>query len=636
MKLRSSVIPVIIWCSNLIPTAFTNQISLKQITFDSITVFNKLETGCTLRLAGNHNLDFISNYENTPLLQFSLKENLKSGIHESSRHSPSCVTTILFILDSVQTRENFDNFLKPHRYRSMYTIVIAKSDTILQIFSEPHIQRLKYVLGICTDTLKIISDISGGKFKFYDKVQEYPSNWKCLQHRQLEIAAFNYPSRIALDSQNKPIECIGLFNILTEELERIYNASIELQVGFETTDEYKNGTLIGFAGEVANYSKDALLTLSQLESRNTQVDFTNCIISSSYVFYTSLPKHKISWRAIFYPFDPQVWMLVLISMVIVVAFFYIKLVIVNGTGSSTNSLFISSRLVMSAVLQQGSIVGPQLGFMVTPLLFYGMVLGTCYNSNLLSFITTLVPEDMPKTFEELSLREDYTINSLFVDGSPEKSLFNSSENPIFRNIGRRMRVSKSTEDCIESIFTGPKTVCMGWNRQIEPVISQNFTLMNNFFPLVVSSSCLDACSQGVLQKASKYLQEFNFVIDSATESGLIRHWMEVSETYLKGPGRQWILSNGSSKILMRLQRDFKSTVNETIHLKHFIPVLIMLTLLLSISLLSFSFEVFPPKVNLKTNLIKLHGWGFSKLEVVRLYVLIYIQYGFVKLNHRNY
>ncbi|CAG7819445.1 unnamed protein product [Allacma fusca] len=234
-----------------------------------------------------------------------------------------------------------------------------------------------------------------------------------------------------------------------------------------------------------------------------------------------------------------------------------------------------------------------MGILITPLLFYGMVLGVCYNSKLLSFITALIPEEIPKTFQELALREDYNIYGLFYHGSSERLLFNSSKDKIFQRMGQRMRNQKTFIDCLASVFNEPKGVCMGWDSEIRCYVATNFTISSSFYPLKVSPSSLDVCSQGLLQKNSKYLSDFNLFISATSETGLIKHWYELTEMYLTSMGREWILSQNRSKFFERLQSDLLTSKNDTIQLKHILPVVMMVVVFQCLGALSFIAELFP-------------------------------------------
>ncbi|CAG7717096.1 unnamed protein product [Allacma fusca] len=586
---------LLLWCSSSHSSEIHQRILYNTI-FDSTS---RLAADCTYRLIGNHNNDFVKRLKDTPVVQFSLQPKTVARVTEVSRHSSACAITTVFIDGILHTTDNnlLFELLNSHRHGTMYTVFVAKETDLENIFSIPTVQRLKYALGIAMDSLKFYSDFQNGHLMFHDRMswENFPRNWRCLQNRHLKIGAFRNPGRFVLDPiSGKPLNGLGSYKIFIEQLQRFYNLSIDLQLGFEKIDELNNGTLVGFAGEVANYSKDAVFSLAQLDSRYKRADFTNCLVRVSFQFFMSLPKYSITWKAIFHPFDMKVWILVLASITILVPVLYVKFRLDGQHKNSIDNWFHACRLVFHAVLQQGSVTAPKMGILMTPLLFYGMVLGVCYNSKLLSFITALIPEEIPKTFQELALREDYNIYGLFYDGSSERLLFNSSKDTIFQRIGQRMRNKKTFFDCVASVFNEPKGVCMGWDSQIRCFVAKNFTIASSFYPLKVSPSSLEVCSQGLLQKNSKYLSDFNLFIAATFETGLMKHWHELTEMYLTKMGREWILSQNRSTFFERLQSDLLHSKNDTIQLKHILPVVMMVVVFQCLGALSFIAELFSP------------------------------------------
>ncbi|CAG7725997.1 unnamed protein product [Allacma fusca] len=186
-------------------------------------------------------------------------------------------------------------------------------------------------------------------------------------------------------------------------------------------------------------------------------------------------------------------------------------------------------------------------------LFYAVLVGQFYSSNLMSFLTFPDPEVIPESFEELSNRDVYTIYTMHVAGSTLDMLFNETKRESLLRIKQHMTNQKDFFKCAESAVFSPITVCIDWPVIMDFTIARNFTLHSTFNPLLTVPPVSSSNSFSVaLQKNSKHFESMNSIVGSTMDTGHFIKWKENPMDKLKHIGSKW-LKETSSELYQKLK-----------------------------------------------------------------------------------
>ncbi|CAG7638300.1 unnamed protein product, partial [Allacma fusca] len=139
-------------------------------------------------------------------------------------------------------------------------------------------------------------------------------------------------------------------------------------------------------------------------------------------------------------------------------------------------------------------------------LFYAIIIGTCFNSNLMSFLTLPEFEHAPETPEELWKMLEYEIRLTNIPGAACDQFFSHTKNSMYIDIKKRMKVvplSAMTQSMMETAL-GPKSVQINYDLLGQIDLAENMTLHKAFRPMKMSRTPIfDLPISFVLRKYSK-------------------------------------------------------------------------------------------------------------------------------------
>ncbi|CAG7823190.1 unnamed protein product, partial [Allacma fusca] len=233
--------------------------------------------------------------------------------------------------------------------------------------------------------------------------------------------------------------------------------------------------------------------------------------------------------------------------------FYIHLILKrsNDPGPS-DKMFLAIVLPFAALVQESRSIPRRARLFTVITIFYALIVGQFYCSNLISFLTFPEPEVIPRSFEELSNRKDYTIYTMYYKGSALDIFFNQTKAEAFVQIRKRMINEPNFFKCPEHALLKQKTACISLLLIVEPFLAKNLTLHSSFNPLKISPPAFSIPVNIGLQKNSKHFESMNSIVGWALDTGQFLNWKQLTLDHLKRRGIVWMRNQRGSEIYKQL------------------------------------------------------------------------------------
>ncbi|CAG7724681.1 unnamed protein product [Allacma fusca] len=353
-----------------------------------------------------------------------------------------------------------------------------------------------------------------------------------------------------------------------------YNATVKLKIELGRISKFPNGTWASFVGYLVDRKIDAYFAQSQSLLLFSMIDFSTVIFDAPVRVYVPRPKVNVKWEAIVYPFDITVWILIIAGFLAIMPVIYIHLVLRrSSTSQPTDPIYLSIALPYCALLQESRPIPDRVRMLTIMLIWYSIIIGAYYNSNLVSFLTFPEPDVVPENAIELAERQDYAINMMYYKGSAADIFFKETKAKHIMEIQRRKIDEPSFFKCIQSAVFEPRTACIGWELVVRPVIAKNFTLQSAFKPLKETPPALSSFISMGIQKNSKHFESFNMVLSWAISTGHYIKSERDTSKYFQQNGRQWLKRNTNGSISQKLNwlmEEFQPGSTKPFSLKNFV------------------------------------------------------------------
>ncbi|CAG7687942.1 unnamed protein product [Allacma fusca] len=410
-------------------------------------------------------------------------------------------------------------------------LLLGTKRLIEAVFSTGIINKLKIKTGLFleNDQWKMVR-------YFEDKPSE--SIFKIsMEGRRLQIGSLPLKPYLIMDENHVIIS--GVSWLLMTAVSTNYNFTFTRQAtNSDNNHPMQNGTHQGLAGDLIEGKIDVLLPHAPSVPGLKYMDFTTSIMTFNLCFFFSHPKTGVEWRAIFYPFQRNVWFLLICTC------FTVSLLLVAFTAGSKSNLklihFIHAMLPFRLLLQQCPQKIKTSRNVVVQFLFFSVVINTYYNSNLLVYLTFPKPENLPGTVEQLLDRPEFKIMTWQIPGGFTDTFLKSSGSVVLTALRKRLEQKQSDFNCIRDSILQEKTTCVATNVRVETVIATNFTVRSHFNPLVKSESILTSSACMALRKHSRYFSFFRTVMGWLKDSGMVSKWYDVAIAVLRQRGQLWL------------------------------------------------------------------------------------------------
>ncbi|CAG7832885.1 unnamed protein product [Allacma fusca] len=348
---------------------------------------------------------------------------------------------------------------------------------------------------------------------------------------------------------------MGMTYDFIRTVSEIYNVSNVLDISLTKIGKSRNGSWEGFMGDLVTGKKDRLAGIGGIYSRFEVLDFSSTGAFTAVSFFVSHPKTSVKWQAIVFRFDTTVWILIFIFLIALIPLFYIHLKLKRcNDREPSDKMFLAVVIPFSTLIESCPSIPNRARILTVVTLFYALIVGQFYSSNLISFLTFPEPEVVPQSFEDLSNRKDYIIYTIHVTGGTIEVFFNETKIETFKTIRERMINQKDFLKCAESVIFSPKTVCIGWPLAMDSIIAKNLTIHFTFNPLRTTDSISSFPVILGLQKNSKHFESVNSIVGWASDTGHFTKWRELTMNNLKYAGSQWVKERRNGNLYQGLEK----------------------------------------------------------------------------------
>ncbi|CAG7683136.1 unnamed protein product [Allacma fusca] len=421
---------------------------------------------------------------------------------------------------------------------------------------------------------------------------------------ELKFHHFNcesYPTKLHIvrDGSRRPIG--GTTYNFLKVLGQHYNFTFQLKhEGYRNLKQNPNGTWNGFIGDLIANKVDLAFALGNSFQRNPYADFTSHNLFYNLVFFTPLPRVRIKWQAIFYPFHLDVWFCIGLSYL-----FVIPSLVVTIQKSRRHSLWTSIYLSVAFpffVFLEYSVKMPKnTRFLTGMFLFYAIIISTCFNSNLISFLTFPESDPVPTTQEELSIMSDYKVDIMHYPGAACDILFSTTRNPMYLRIKSRLTrvpLVKASDSLVRTALNG-KSVTIDYDVLGVINSANTLTITNGFEPVKISrTSILSVPVSALLRKYSRYTEAFSLNVRKLESTGHFLKWLKdiVSHGKINSVARYKQLGLQGENELVKKLEELKELTTARANMKpfslhNFVFCILCLLVGFFVSFLSFLCEI---------------------------------------------
>ncbi|CAG7734160.1 unnamed protein product [Allacma fusca] len=556
------------------------------------------------------------------------------------KHSPHCENALIF--------ESTNNLLplypsfKSAQLRSLlqfpfninpqfiHHIFIGKEGWIRKIFQQEDVKILHYKTGIATEnsnnSTSLILEERGfppklTSFKADQYLKEQQDRFDILRQRHFNINSFHLKLQVVRDRNGNPIGGMG-YNFVKTFTE-YYNSTFDLShEGAKNNKQMSNGSWNGLLGSLIDSRADIAIWLGNTETRSPYADFTTPAINLPLVFFTSLPRASVTWYGILFVFSKEVWVCIALSIVSVIPVYYFKIVVENHSHTGTEFLYLSIILPVCAILQEARNIPVQARGLSGLFLFYAIIVGTFFNSNLISFLTLPVLEHAPETPDELWKMLEYDIRYLYYPGAACDLFFSQTKSPMFMDIKKRMKYtppSSATHSMMETAVM-PKMAQLHYDLAGHIIVAENLTFHPAFVPVKMSRTpILDIPIGFVLRKYSQFTETVSYNVGKLQNTGHFKKWFDQTLDIVRGRGISWLKEVKTEERreelgykVVELTEDAMSATTKPFTLVHFGLMFCCLVCGLSLGLACFLVEIFAPYSHKKSKIVMNRSMLFVK------------------------
>ncbi|XP_069162127.1 glutamate receptor-like [Procambarus clarkii] len=314
--------------------------------------------------------------------------------------------------------------------------------------------------------------------------------------------------------------------------------------------ELINGMWTGLLGQVVRGQKDFIINgMAVVRDRYQAADFTVPYFSDSYSITLKVPPPAPRWQSLVYPFSRWVWMgmgctLLLLSLVFHLLVRPDSSLIYNNEADVVSTLVWLSR----TLLRQPSLRVPKVAGCRPFLVCWGLaalVLSTCYNGNLVAFLTVPKQAHRINFLEELAVSHT-KIHMLDYGNFVPGNLWSSRET-VLRLLGAKLTLLPNYDQVIQAFDAGAGV--------LEATQYSHFlfiTRKRSKNAYVVEEKLYPSNVGWVFQKGAPYKHIFDRYLSWMSQAGLVEYWRgtvvedfrrtsgDSPETSSQTVGSQWL------------------------------------------------------------------------------------------------
>ena len=386
-------------------------------------------------------------------------------------------------------------------------------------------------------------------------------NLNRLQFRNahLRIAAFISEPFVVVDDHGRPSS--GMSVELFKAASAALNFTYEIVPFPRKYFKWPNGTWRGIIGALIEDRVDFISGSTAATSERLKLlTYGTHGFYYELTFITRQPGRSRPRNAFIHPFSPQVWTCLLILM----GCLTLNLILISRSYGLQNAMLAPPTIVLAMLLAQSTRTSRPLRLPLTFWLIGGVLIVNYYCSNLLSHITLPRLDKVPRTFESLAQRMDFTIEMIHVPGITAHVFFNKTSIPAVVSIRQRYSLTFDFVGCVVRAGTEALTACIGGTDNLLPIIHRKLKLRQEFKAILFAEEAAKLTFlHSVLPKNSKYLDAVNFITGGTRDSGLVSKWFaNVLDSY-EILGREWLRGENGTEVARKLEFVADSMVDTT-------------------------------------------------------------------------
>ncbi|CAL8098370.1 unnamed protein product [Orchesella dallaii] len=368
----------------------------------------------------------------------------------------------------------------------------------------------------------------------------------------------------------------GIFGTAVEHVSAKYNFSCKFSPsigGGGTGLKLENGTWVGAVGDVISGRADIGNAVARIYIRNLHVGYTFPVCYAWLTFTTGLPQRRYSWKAIYWPFTPMMWLCIFLTVVLS---YFTNSILLTLTGQeipkATQILYILQILMLQGTPNPEKRPLSSIRTFIAFWLLFAFLISSIYQSKLVSTLAFPIKSELPKTFKELaSTSHTFGILLHYARGAAY-SMFKTNTNPDIHRIFKRMELEENDVKCFQRVI-GTTAACVSWNTAVKFALHQN--LSDNFgqAQLITAPDTTGFISAAfILKKRALFRLKFDKVLFWAMDMGLADEWWRIDYRFLKRRRRLWEQGANEKKV----SDSGKQTEIENLSMKHLIGTFYLL------------------------------------------------------------
>ncbi|CAL8104288.1 unnamed protein product [Orchesella dallaii] len=339
----------------------------------------------------------------------------------------------------------------------------------------------------------------------------------------------------------------GVYKFFIESLMTHFNYTFYVlpSTGHGSGTQFSNGTWNGVVGDVLYDLADFGTSSTPNAARFPLVTFATAMTYPFVSFIIGPPKITYSWKAIYWPFTPDLWFAIWLSL----CFILIVFKLFQKIRKEKTDLRLYRHLVeylSSALIGQG-LEYPTTNSsrqLLAAWLFPALIINTLYVSKIVGLLAFPIYQQQPRTFEQLvksgfSWGFDKSGGNLFAH-------FKSSSNPVFHQIFEKKENEKDAIDCF-NLAIKKDFACITWTGVANYVAYKNLTFSHGKNPLVFTDDITLFVACGItFPRRTLHKNNFDNVIGRLRDSGQIDKWVQEDLENLRKEKHHWQLKMNMS------------------------------------------------------------------------------------------
>ena len=433
-------------------------------------------------------------------------------------------------------------------------IFIGTVAQIKSVFTQRSVQLLRYKIGVTSgseNSGKLLHDrLHSSRNSIFSETgtaAELDSSCRdklaILRNKHLKAESYATKLHVLKGTDGRLLGGLGYEYFKT--IAEYYNSTFEYIVdGYQNVGQMPNGSWHGLIGDLMNSHVDFVFWFGPTLSRYPYIDITTTALTNLDIgMITPMPRVRVSWKAVFYPFSVTVWAAVCVSTLLAVPVVYFLFknqsdpLLTRGS-----SLMEVLAFVYGTLLQLSPAKVPKNGrYFVALYLIFAVTVSMFYNSKLASSIILPISDPVPNSIDDLAIMTSFNVNFIHYKGSSSEFFFKNSFDPSVQAVQARMTYvspKNMVQALIRSAIDG-NAVVINYSLISLMDAAENLTIQNSLPVVKTGSPILSMLTYPALRKYSKYTETFSYNIGKLENTGHTQLWLRNIVDLLQRRGRAW-------------------------------------------------------------------------------------------------